>query len=201
MREMQTTHFRADVGTAGRGLREAPSAPEPGSARRTRARSPRRTRHGYPQGRVRFVTGVAVIVALAAGAFGIEAYARAGHEQARIAALQTDLAGLQQRLSADEQVASGDRRRVAEVAAQAGRAQRALARFGWALQSVPSEAQVAGVRSEFADYAACIPQLQREIAGLGISWRVNPGKPSIDFFRLSTNAPISTSCASALTGR
>jgi hypothetical protein len=150
---------------------------------------------------VRFVTGMAVIVAVAVGAFGIEAYARAGHEQARIVALQAAVAGLQQRVTADERVMSSDRQHVARVAAQAASTRRSLARFSWALQSVPSEAQLAGVRSEFAGYAACIPQLQREIAGLGINWKVNPGKPSIDFFRLSTTAPISTSCASALTAR
>ncbi|MBV9803391.1 MAG: hypothetical protein JO130_09385 [Solirubrobacterales bacterium] len=147
------------------------------------------------------MTGVAVIVAVAAGTFGIEAYARAGHEQVRIDALQAAVAGLQERVLADERAATSDRQHVDRVAAQAGSARRALARFGWALQSVPSEAQLAGVRSEFATYAACIPQLQSEIAGLGISWKVNPGKPSIDFFRLSTSAPISTSCASALAGR
>jgi hypothetical protein len=199
MREMRTSHFRADVVSTGRRFRDAPRAPEPGVA--SRARRARHERRGYPQGRVRFVTGMAVIVAVAAGAFGIEAYARAGHEQARIAALQSAVAGLQQRVLADERVANSDRRHIDQVAVQAGGARRALARFGWALQSVPSEAQVAGVRNEFAAYATCIPQLQREIAGLGISWKVNPGKPSIDFFRLSTNAPISTSCASALTGR
>jgi predicted phage tail protein len=150
---------------------------------------------------VRFVTGVAVIVALATAAFGVEAYMRAGHQQARITALQSDLARLQQRMTADEHSAASVRRRVRSVAAQAGGARRAVTRLRWALQSVPSEAQVAGVRNEFAAYAGCIPQLQREIAGLGVSWRVNPGKNSINFFKLSTNAPISTSCASALTGR
>lgn len=199
MREMHSSHFTAEVGTAGRRLRQAPRAPEPGVG--SRARRARYARRGYPQGRVRFVTGMAMILAVAVGTFGIEAYVRAGHEQARISVLQADLAGLQQRIAVDEHVVANDRHHVAQVAAQASRASRALARFSWALQSVPSEAQVAGVRSEFAGYAACIPQLQREIAGLGISWRVNPGKPSIDFFRLSTNAPISTSCASALTGR
>jgi hypothetical protein len=152
-------------------------------------------------GPARFVTGVAVIVALATAAFGIEAYVRAGHQQTRIAILQADLAHLQQRVAADEHGAAGMRQHVRSVAAQAGDARRAVTRLRWALQSVPSEAQVAGVRNEFAAYAGCIPQLQREIAGLGISWRVNPSKTSIDFFKLSTNAPISASCASALTGR
>lgn len=198
MREMRTSHFQADVVTTGRRFREPSRAAEPGVARR--ARRVRHERRGYPQGRVRFVTGMAVIVAVAVGTFGIEAYVRAGHEQTRITALQAAVAGLQQRVQADERLATSDRRHVAHVAAQAAGARRALARFSWALQSVPSEAQVAGVRSEFASYAACIPQLQREIAGLGISWKVNPGKPSIDFFRLSTNAPISSSCASALVG-
>jgi hypothetical protein len=147
------------------------------------------------------VTGVAVIVAVAAGAFGIEAYVRAGHEQKRLTALQADLAGLQRRVDADEHGAAGVRQRVGKVAAQATRTRRAVAHFNWALQSVPSEAQVAGVRNEFAAYAACIPQLQREIAGLGVSWKINPSKASIDFFKLSTAAPISSSCASALSGR
>jgi hypothetical protein len=57
------------------------------------------------------------------------------------------------------------------------------------------------VRNEFAAYAACIPELQSEIAGLGVSWRVNPSKSSIDFFKLFTRAPISGSCARALSGR
>ena len=149
----------------------------------------------------RFVAGVAVMVALATAAFGVEAYVRAGHDQARIAALQADLAGLQRRVNADERGAASVRKRVGKVAAQASSAHRAMTRFNWALQSVPSEAQVAGVRNEFAAYADCIPQLQSEISGLGISWKVNPGKSAIDFFKLSTSAPISASCARALTGR
>jgi hypothetical protein len=147
------------------------------------------------------VTGVVAIVAVATAVFGIEAYVRAGHEQQRITALQADMAGLQRRMSADEHGAASMGQHVRKVAAQASSARRAVARFNWALQSVPSEAQVAGVRNEFAAYAACIPQLQREIAGLSVSWRVNPSKASIDFFKLSTAAPISGSCASALTGR
>jgi hypothetical protein len=147
------------------------------------------------------VTGVAVIVALATAAFGIEAYVRAGHQQTRIIALQADLARLQQRVSSDEHGAATMRQHVRGVAAQASSARRAVTRLRWALQSVPSQAQVAGVRNEFATYSACIPQLQSEIAGLGVSWKINPDKPSIDVFKLSTTAPISASCASALTGR
>jgi len=152
-------------------------------------------------GPARFVTGVAVIVALATATFGVEAYVRAGHQQTRITALQADLASLQARVAADEHGVASVRKRVHSVAAEASGARRAVNRVRWALQSVPSEAQVAGVRNEFAAYAGCIPQLQREIAGLGVSWRVNPSKTAINFFKLSTNAPISASCASALTGR
>jgi hypothetical protein len=196
---MQSSRVMADVPSVGRRRRGAPSRSAPAAKRR--ARRVRPARYAYPLGPARFVTGVVVIVAVAAGAFGIEAYVRAGHEQQRITALQADLAGLQRRVDADEHGAASVRQRVRKVAAQAGSTRRALARFNWALQSVPSEAQVAGVRNEFAAYAACIPQLQREIAGLGVSWKINPGKASIDFFKLSTAAPISSSCAGALSGR
>ncbi len=196
---MQTSHVGADMTTAGRRRRGAP--PSSVSAAARRARWVRPARRAYPLGPARFVTGVAVIVALATAAFGIEAYVRAGHQQTRITALQADLASLQQRLAADEHGAAAVRKHIRSVAAQAASARRAVARFRWALQSVPSEAQVAGVRNEFAAYAACIPQLQSEIAGLGVSWKINPAKSSIDFFKLSTNAPISSSCASALSGR
>lgn len=196
---MQTSRVMADATTVGRRRRGARDIPPRSAARR--APRVRHRRHAYAIGPVRFVTGVAVIVALATAAFGIEAYRRVGHEQARITALQADLASLQQRVAGDEHGSVGLRKDVRHAAAQAASAHRAVARFGWALQSVPSEAQVAGVRNEFADYASCIPQLQREIAGLGVSWRLNPSKNSIDFFKLSTNAPISASCASALTGR
>lgn len=196
---MQTSRVVADVSTAGRRRRGAPPTSVAAAARR--ARWVRPTRRAYPLGPVRFVTGVAVIVALATAAFGIEAYVRAGHQQARITALQADVASLQQRVAADEHGTAAVRAHIRSVAAQTNSARRALARLHWALQSVPSEAQVAGVRNEFAAYAACIPQLQSEIAGLGVSWKINPAKSSIDFFKLSTNAPISASCASALTGR
>lgn len=196
---MQTSHVGADMTTARRRRRGAP--PSSVSAAARRARWVRPARRAYPLGPARFVTGVAVIVALATAAFGIEAYVRAGHQQTRITALQADLASLQQRLAADEHGAAAVRKHIRSVAAQAASARRAVARFRWALQSVPSEAQVAGVRNEFAAYAACIPQLQSEIAGLGVSWKINPAKSSIDFFKLSTNAPISSSCASALSGR
>lgn len=196
---MQTSHVVADVTTAGARRRGAP--PRPSSDTTRRAPRVSAARRAYPLGPARFVTGVAVIVALATAAFGIEAYVRAGHQQTRISALQADLARLQARVATDEQGAAGLRRHVRSVAAQASGARRAVARLRWTLQSVPSEAQVAGVRNEFAAYAGCIPQLQREIAGLGVSWRVNPSKSSVDFFKLSTTAPISASCESALTGR
>jgi hypothetical protein len=198
MREMQTSHVGADMTTAGRRRRGAPSSSVSAAARR--ARWVRPARRAYPLGPARFVTGVAVIVALATAAFGVEAYVRAGHQQTRIAALRADLASLQQRVAADERGAASVRRHVRSIAAQASSARQAVARVRWALQSVPSQAQVAGVRNEFAAYASCIPQLQSEIAGLGVSWRINPGKPAIDFFKLSTSAPISASCASALNG-
>src|SRR5579884_3077114 len=198
MREMQTSRVVADVTTTARRRRGAPASPSRSAARR--APRGRHARHAYPAGPVRFVTGVAVIVALATAAFGVEAYVRAGHDQTRIAALQADLTSLQERVVTDEHGAASVRRNIRKATAQAASARRAVARFGWALQSVPSEAQVAGVRSEFAAYAACIPQLQREIAGLGVSWKFNPAKHSIDLFKLSTAAPISASCASALTG-
>jgi hypothetical protein len=196
---MQTSHVVTDVTTAGGRRRGAPARSSTAPPRRPRRVSA--GRRPYPLGPARFVTGVAVIVAVATAAFGIEAYVRAGHQQMRISALQADLARLQQRVAADEHGAAGLSRHVRSVAAQAIGARRAVSRLRWALQSVPSEAQVAGVRNEFAAYAGCIPQLQREIAGLGVSWRVNPSRSSVDFFKLSTNAPISASCASALTGR
>jgi hypothetical protein len=200
MRVVQTSQVMADVTSSDRRRRGVPSPHATRGSRRATPRA-RRVRAGYRPGPARFVTGVAVIVALTTAAFGIEAYVRSGHEQRRITALEGKLTGLQQRLATDEHAAAGDRRHVGRVAAQTTAARRALARLNWALQSVPSEAQMAGVRNEFAAYAACIPQLQREIAGLSVNWKVNPGKAAINLLKLSTTAPISASCASALTGR
>ena len=199
MSETQTGHVATDGVSAGRRRRGAPQRGNRVPARRRTGS--RRARSTYPHGGVRFVTGVATIVAIATAAFGIEAYIRAGHQQSRIAVLQADLATLQQQVAADEHGAASERSRVRSAAAQASRAQQALARLSWALQSVPSQAQVAGVRNELAAYAACIPQLQNEIAGLGISWRIDPAKPSTDYFRLATAAPMSPACSRALTGR
>jgi hypothetical protein len=161
----------------------------------------RRVRSAYPQGGARFVTGVAVIVTIASATFGVQAYVRAGHEQSRVAALEAEVTGLEGRLTNDERAAAAERSRVRSAAAQARGAERALARFDWALQSVPSEAQVAGVRNELAAYASCIPQLQSEIAGMSLSWRIDSAKPATDSFKLGTTAPISAACSTALSGR
>lgn len=161
----------------------------------------RRVRSTYPAAGARFVTGVAVVVTIASTSFGVQAYVRAGHEQARVATLEAEVTGLQGRLAGDERAAAGEQSRVRSAAAQARGAERALARFGWALESVPSEAQVAGVRSQLAAYASCIPQLQSEIAGMSLSWRIDSAKPSTDSFKLSSSAPISAACSDALAGR
>lgn len=200
MTETQTRRVGTDAVIADRG-RGGGTPPPRRRPQGSRERPVRPARRGLPLPRVRFVTGLALIVALAMATVGIQAYVRAGHQQSRITALQGELGRLQHRIEADEVRAAGDRRHVRSVAAQAESARRAVARVSWALQSVPSQAQVAGVRNQLADYAACIPQLQREVAGLHLSWTLDPAKPSNDNLRLSTTAPISASCRSALTGR
>jgi hypothetical protein len=188
MRERQIAHVGADVVIAQRrGSRRAAGQRAAGGTN--------------PLARFRFVTGMVLIVALATAGFGVAAYTRVSRDQTRIVGLQSQVMGLEQRLAADEHGAASDRRHVRSVAAQASSARRALQRFSWALQSVPSEAQVAVVRNQLAAYAACIPQLQSEIAGLGISWRIDPTKPAADYFRLATATPMSTSCFRALSGR
>ena len=144
------------------------------------------------------------MVALAAAAFGVEGYLKAAHSQAKVAALDANLASLQRRVDADEHAAAGQRRRVRSAAARAIAAQRSLGqslkRLDWQLQSVPSEAQLAGVRSQLAAYAACVPQLRNEIDGLAINWRIDASKPSADRFKLVTAKPISAACAATLAG-
>jgi hypothetical protein len=141
------------------------------------------------------------MIALAAAAFGAEELMQAASSQSRLAALQAELGSLQSRVSIDERGAASDRLRVRSVAAQATGTRRSLERISWQFESVPSESQVARVGSELAAYAACVPQLQGEINGLGISWRIDPVKPSADYFKLLTAAPMSGSCAVAPTGR
>src|SRR5579859_721616 len=116
---MQTSRVTADVTTAGRRRRGAPSRSASPTARRTR---PARRARAYARGPARFVTGVAVIIALGTAAFGVEAYVRAGHQQTRITALRADLTRLEQRVTADEHGAAVVRRRVRSVAAQASSA-------------------------------------------------------------------------------
>jgi hypothetical protein len=155
----------------------------------------------YPQGRLRFVTGLALIIALVAAAFAAEGWTRDSRAQSRIAALQADVSALQQRIGADEHGAASERLHMRRVAAQATAAQRALGRVNWELQSLPTEMEVARVRTAVTSYAACIPQLESAVDHLGINWRIDPAKPAADHFKLFTSAPVSRSCATVLTGR
>jgi len=179
-------------------------------ARSVVGRVPRTRRRdtGHPRGRLRFATGIVLMIALATAAFGVEAYLRSARSQRRVAALQAELANLQQRVAADEHAAAGAQRHTRTVLARATAAQRSIQRFQWQLQSVPTEAQLAGLRSELASlgndvatYNSCVPQLQREINGLRLSWRIDTAAASSDYFRLFTAAPASPSCSSGVTGR
>jgi cell division protein FtsB len=168
------------------------------TARRTPRVKRRRTVHA--QGRLRFVTGIVLIIALATAVFGVEAYKRAARSEQRVAALQADLASLEQRVTGDERTAAGDRLHARSVAARATAAQRSVQRVNWQLQSVPSEAQLAGMRNQLAAYsayAACIPALQSEIDGLRLNWRIDADKPATDSFKLFTSAPAPASCSGA----
>ncbi len=171
-------------------------------ARSMTRRTPRvkRRRTVHAQGRLRFVTGIVLIVAIATAVFGVEAYKRAARSEQRVATLQSDLASLEQRVAGDERAAAGDRQHARSVAARASAAQRSVQRVNWQLQSVPTEAQLAGMRSElaaYAAYAACIPALQSEIDGLRLNWRIDADKPATDSFKLFTTASAPASCSGA----
>ena len=155
----------------------------------------RRRRYPYEaHGRLWLAVFVAIAVAVAGATWGIRGATQASRSHAQIAALQTQLAGLQARVSADERIASSQRRQLRAVAARAGNVQHSLQRINWALQSVPSQSQIGSVRDDVASYAGCIPQLQREIDGLALTWRINAAKPSSDSFKLFTTTPVSASC-------
>jgi hypothetical protein len=144
------------------------------------------------------VTTVSLVIALVAVALAVQARSDASRAQSRVAALEADVRGLEQRVGADEQAAAIDRRHIHGVAASASRAGRAAAQVSWQLQSVPSEAQLAVLRSQLASYTSCLPQLQAELNRLGISWRIDPRKPASDYFKLSSAAPVSTTCSALL---
>ena len=182
------------------------------AARSAALRAPRvegkRRRTVHTQGRLRFATGIVLVIALATAAVGVEGYMRASRSQRRVAALQADLASLQQRVGADERAAAGEQRHTRAVVDSASAVQKSIQNFTWQLQSVPTEAQLTGLRNQLAGlgndvaaYAACIPQLQAEINGLRLSWRIDATKPSTDYFRLFTAAPASAPCSAGVTRR
>src|SRR5277367_5302717 len=120
-----------------------------------RARAPRRARRGGVHSRspLRFATGIVLMIALATAGFGVEGFMRASRSQKRVAALQADLASLQQRVGADERAAAGAQRHTRTVVARATAVQQSIQRVDWQLQSLPTEAQLANLRNELAGYA------------------------------------------------
>jgi hypothetical protein len=165
-------------------------------ARTAARRAPRvpRRRTVHTQGKLRFASGIVLMIALVTAAFGADAYVRADRSQQRVAALQADLASLEQRVGADEQTAAADRRRIGSISGRASAAQRSVKQMSWQLQSLPTEAQLAGLRNEVANYAACVPQLQNEIQSLRLTWRIDAAHPSTDAFKLFVATPASASC-------
>lgn len=150
-------------------------------------------------GEVRFIGGLLLVVALTAGGFGVDGLIQASRMRSRVSSLQGELTSLQQRVAADEQGSASERIEVGKVAGKATGIERSmsrtLGRVSWTLQSVPSEAELARVRSQLDADAACIGQLQGQLDGLGIDWRIDPAKPSSDYFKLSSGAPASATCS------
>ena len=160
-----------------------------------------RNRAVYPRSRLLAVTGGALTIASLATAVAVIGLTQASHTAARVASLQADLQVLQSRVAADEHAAATQRRYLHGIAAKANGAQRSLTHVSWTLQSLPTETEVGRLRGELAAYASCIPQLQRELAGLGISWRLDPAKRSADYFKPFTANPVSGSCSALFAGR
>jgi uncharacterized protein HemX len=203
MRETKSNGVVSDAATAERTIPRAP-AQDVRRLRRERRPRPRaaaatRRRRFATSNRARFLGGLLVMVALSAGAFGVDGLIQALHERARVASLQAELSSLVQRVGADEQGVASERVAVGKVAGKATGMERSvsrsLARINWSLQSVPSEGQLARVRGELDADATCIGELQTELDSLGINWRIDPEKPSTDYFKLFTGAPASESCS------
>jgi septal ring factor EnvC (AmiA/AmiB activator) len=137
---------------------------------------------------------LAMGVAVAGATWGIRGATQVSRSHSQIASLQAQLASLRERVAADERTAASARQQLRRVAARAGNVQQSLQRINWALQSVPNQAQIGSVRDDVAAYASCLPQLQREINGLTLSWKIDAARPSSDSFRLFTTTPVSGSC-------
>lgn len=146
-----------------------------------------------------------LVLALALAGFGAEGLMAASRAQSRVAVLQTELAGLQQRVAADEHGVASESAHVRTIAARTSGTDRSLtrslARINWSLQSMPSEGELARLRGALDTYAACVGQLQSDLAGLGLNWRIDPARPSTDYFRLVMSAPASGACAAVRNGR
>jgi hypothetical protein len=148
---------------------------------------------------------VVLILALALAGFGAEGLLAASRAQSRVAALESELTSLQQRVAADEHGVASESAHVRTIAARTTGTDRSLtrtlARINWSLQSMPSEGELARLRGELDTYAACVGQLQSELAGLGLNWRIDPAKPSTDYFRLVMSAPAAGACSALPNGR
>jgi hypothetical protein len=199
---MKASRAGIDVASAESAPWRAPSRPARSPERR---RAGTRRRRGGSRAGIRFASGVVLIVALALAGFGAEGLVAASRAQSRVTALQAQLASLQQRVAADEHGAASESVHVRTIAARATGTDRSLtqslARINWSLQSVPSEGQLSRIRGELDSYAGCVGQLESELAGLGIDWRIDPAKPSADYFKLVTSAPASGPCSGVSTAR
>lgn len=141
------------------------------------------------------------MLALASAMFTVQGLTQLSRSQARIAALESNVRSLGARIAADEHTATADRRHVNTVVTQATGTARAVNHLNWELTSVPTEAEVAHMRGELAVYNACLPELNRDVDRLAITWKINPTRPSMDYFKPFSSAPMSAACSAALAGR
>ena len=147
------------------------------------------------------MTGGALVIAFVATAFATVGLLQAGRSGRRVTALRAELAALEQRMGADESAAAIQRRYVHGVAAKAIGAQRSLQQVSWEVEALPTETEVARLRGELSAYAACIPQLQRELAGLGMSVRIAAGRGRPRSLTPFATRPLSPACSALLAGR
>lgn len=141
---------------------------------------------------LRIIAGVTLVLAIVA--LGLGGYGIVNFEPKASAASTSRITAAQVRTLTAE-VASL-KRQLKSQGSQLANAQSSI----FSLQDSTTAGQVSGLKRTVAHLTTCLPQLQTEIGGLGISWQINGFDTSKDSFNITNPTIISSDCSGVLYG-
>jgi hypothetical protein len=144
---------------------------------------------------LRWVTGVALVIALVGVALGVVSLVRA-EPKSSVTPLRSEVASLHRQLTATNLKLAHTNSSLQTAEASLTTVQADVGN----IQSSSTAGQIAGLKRTVSQMQTCVPEIQTEIGGLSVDWNISGTDANQDSFDIANPTIISTDCSKTLYG-